>query len=195
MNATYRNGIVREVDGKRGLARVEFTDQDGMASWWLSVSQPLAGSSRVYSMPDVGSQVTCMTDERGEEGVIIGAIYSDKDVPPTDNANEIKTVLAGGRAETYDKSSGEYHVQQSAKYVIDIGAAHVEISPDKIVLQVGGTSLVISDGHVSASGPFSHSGGDVSFGGGSLTHDGRNIGSTHVHGGVQTGGEKTAPPE
>jgi len=177
----YRKGIVREVDGKRGLARVEVQDQDGVVSWWLNVNQELASRSRSYLMPEVGAQVNCLTDERGEEGVILGSFYSDVDVPPTDNAALVKRDLRGGRVETYDKDSGEYHVVQTAKYVIDVGSAHVEIAPDRIVLSVGGVSLTIT-----ASG--------AAFNGGKVSHDGKNIGSSHIHGGVLPGGATTNTP-
>jgi len=188
MKPVYKNGIVREVDGARGLARVEFPDEDGVASWWLSVNCAFAGASKSYAMPEIGSQVSCITDERGEEGVILGAVYSARDTPPGSDPDEIVQVLAGGREERYNKKTGEMTIRQTAGMRVEIGQAVVEILPGSIMLSVGGASLTIADGRVSASG-------DMAFEGGSITHDGRNIGASHVHGGVKAGSARTQPPE
>lgn len=182
MKAQYKNGIVREVDGKRGLARVEFPDEDGVASWWLSVNSAFTGSSKSYAMPEVGSQVACLTDARGEEGLIMGAIYSEKDAPPSNDPNEIAQVLAGGREERYNKQTGEMFIKQTAPLTVEIGEAKAVIAPASIALSVGGVSLTISAGGVAIKG-------------GALTHEGKNVGATHMHGGVKAGGEKTQPPE
>jgi len=206
----YRKGIVREVDGKRGLARVEIEDQDGVVSWWLNVNQELASRSRSYLMPEVGAQVNCLTDERGEEGVILGAFYSDVDVPPTTNVAQIKRDMRGGRVETYDKDSGEYHLAQTAKHVTDIGAAHFKITPDKILAQLGGafieiidgqitlsaggSTLIIGGGTIASSGNFSHQ-GNAHFNGSSLRHNDKNVGSDHIHSGVEPGGGTSSVPE
>lgn len=43
-------------------------------------------------------------------------------------------------------------------------------------------------------GPITQTGGNVSLGGGSLTHNSKNVGSTHTHSGVQTGGGNSGAP-
>jgi phage baseplate assembly protein V len=58
---------------------------------------------------------------------------------------------------------------------IDIQAA------GSITLKVGGVTMVLS-----AAG--------VAFEGGAVTHNGANIGDTHVHGGILRGGANTDPP-
>lgn len=194
MKVFFRNGIVREVDANRGLARVEFTDHDGMLSWWLNVNQEVASDSKSYSMPEVGAQVNCLTDERCEEGTILGAMYSDVDRPPTNNANLVMKHMKGGRKEVYDKESGSYHVQQDASYTIEVGAAKVIITPNSISLLVGGVGLVIGgEGTVKSTGNFVHQ-GNAHFDGGSLRHKDKNVGSDHHHTGVEPGGGQTGNP-
>lgn len=51
----------------------------------------------------------------------------------------------------------------------------------KITLKVGGTTFAISDGAVDIQG-------------GTLKHNGKNIGSTHTHSGVQSGPSNTGAP-
>lgn len=131
-----RHGIVREVDGKRGLARVEFQDQDGVASWWLSVVQPLASgsASRAYAMPEIGSQVACQTDERGEEGIVVGAVYSDKDQPPVSDPNHIHLDLGGGFSLDIDKAGQKIAINAPAGTTIASGDSSYRIGPDGITL-------------------------------------------------------------
>lgn len=194
MKSNFRNGIVRQVDSKRGLARVEFTDQDGVTSWWLNVNQQVTSDSKSYAMPEVGAQVNCLTDDRGEEGTILGAMYSDVDQPPTDNANLVMKQMKGGRKEVYDKESGTYNVKQTAPYTIEIGAARVEITANSISLTVGGAGLVIGgDGTVKSTGNFSQN-GDAEFKNGTLRHNNKNVGSDHHHSGVRTGDGQTGDP-
>lgn len=194
MNTNFRNGIVREIDGARGLARVEFSDQDSVTSWWLNVNQGVASDSKSYSMPEVGAQVNCLTDERGEEGTILGAFYSDIDQPPSTNPSQIVNEWRGGRRDVYDKDTGEYHLKQTAPYKIEIGAAVVEITPTSISLTVGGAGIVIGeDGKIQSTGSFAHS-GNAQFKEGTLRHNDKNVGSDHKHEGVQPGGGKTGDP-
>lgn len=49
-------------------------------------------------------------------------------------------------------------------------------------------------GNIGFMGNVATSGGNVSMSGGTLTHDGKNIGSTHTHSGVQVGGANTGGP-
>lgn len=51
----------------------------------------------------------------------------------------------------------------------------------KLTLQVGASKIVISDEGVAITSP-------------ALTHNGTNVGDTHVHGGVQSGGSNTGVP-
>jgi len=182
MKPLYRNGIVRQVDAKTGRARVEFPDADGMASWWLDVNSGFAGASKSFAMPEIGSQVCCLTDDRGEAGVIFGAIYNDKDTPPQAGADEIVEELAGGRQTRYNKKTGERTVKQTAPLSIEIGSAKAVIAPDSISLCVSGVSLKISAGGVEIKG-------------GKVSHNGKNIGDSHKHGGVEPGGGATRPPQ
>ncbi|CAM1655765.1 Gp5/Type VI secretion system Vgr protein [Bartonella choladocola] len=190
-----RHGIVREVNDK-GHARVEFRDADNVVSYWLQPVQPLASGkqSRSYCMPEVGSQVSCFVDEHAQEGVILGAVYSDIDQPPTQNPAQIVNELRGGRRDVYDKDTGEYLLEQTAPHTIKIGASVVEITPTSISMTVGGAGIVIGlGGKIQSTGDMSHK-GNAKFEGGSLRHNDKNVGSDHHHEGVTPGGGTTGDP-
>lgn len=107
-NSPFKRGIVKELKPEKAQARVEFEDEDGVSSYWLSVNSSLAsgGASRTYAMPEIDSQVHCLIDWKGEDGCILGASYSDKDAPPATDANHLVGKLAGGMEWKYDKSAG-----------------------------------------------------------------------------------------
>lgn len=105
-NSPYKRGLVKENDPANARSRVEFPDEDGVVSFWMSWPSGAAGASKFYSQPDVGSQVHCLVDWKGEDGLIVATAYSKQDAPPT--ADGTKTVLAfeGGLTLTVDKASG-----------------------------------------------------------------------------------------
>lgn len=65
--------------------------------------------------------------------------------------------------------------------VLTFGSATITLAGGGLTIAVGGVSMVIS-------------GGGVEITGGAVTHNGVNIGATHKHGGVSTGGAQTAQP-
>lgn len=120
-SSPYRRGIVREVDGRRAKARVEFPDEDGVVSFWLNVNQMAAGSLKVYAMPPVGSQVNCLVDWRGEDGTVLGGAYSDADAPPTENPQEIHLRGASGAGIILNLATGEITIDNAASVRIAAG--------------------------------------------------------------------------
>ncbi|MCJ8142975.1 phage baseplate assembly protein V [Ancylobacter sp. A5.8] len=127
----YRTGIVTEVDGKKGLARVEFRDRDQVVSWWLNVNQPhaSAGKSRVYSMPDLGAQVNCLVDAGGQEGTILGAFYSDEDRPPIEDAKHMHAALEGGLVFDYDRATGKLTLSAPGGIELVAGDCLIKLKP------------------------------------------------------------------
>lgn len=78
----YRLGIVSAVDGDTHRVRVKFPSFDNVESKWLPV---LARGSRVVKdvgLPVVDTQVACLLDERAEDGVVLGSVFSEVDPPP-----------------------------------------------------------------------------------------------------------------
>lgn len=61
------------------------------------------------------------------------------------------------------------------------------------VITHGSTKITIADGKVEIVADVTIK-GDVAIEGSSLTHNGKNIGDTHVHGGIERGGADTDPP-
>ncbi|WP_244521401.1 phage baseplate assembly protein V [Bauldia litoralis] len=65
--------------------------------------------------------------------------------------------------------------------VLTFGDARISVKDDRLAIDVGGVALNIT-------------GDGVTISGGEVTHDGKNIGATHIHGGIVVGSSKTDVP-
>ena len=133
-NRPFKRGIVKEIDPARGRARVEFQDEDGNISFWLNVNQQAAAANKSYWMPDVGAQVNCLLDWDGEDGCIIGSLYSQADPPPTSDGDAIHIRTAAGLEVIVSKGGGDITVR-NARNVRVQATGEVRISAPKIVLE------------------------------------------------------------
>lgn len=103
-----------------------------------------------------------------------------------------------GQQMTMIAPGGDWEQALAVPATWSINQPSPSISPDENVLTFGGIKLAIAPDSVvvvagSVSFTISPSGVDIS--GGSVTHNGVNIGSSHVHGGVQVGGGDTSTPQ
>ena len=124
-NSPFKRGIVKEVDGKTGKARVEFQDEHETTSFWLNVNQKASSANKSYWMPDVGSQVNCLIDWHGEDGSVLGSFYSEADPPPTEDAGVHYERYESGLEIIVSKGGGDMTIR---------GAQNVRIEAAKIVL-------------------------------------------------------------
>lgn len=88
------------------------------------------------------------------------------------------------------KHSGALNIQNVS------GSVCISIHDDKVVIDAPKTE-VNGDFEVNGSSQFNGGmtgNGNASFGGGSLTHNGKNVGDTHTHSGVQPGSSNTGEP-
>ncbi len=96
-------GIVTNIDEKQAKARVQFQDNDGIPSYWLPVLQAKTLKDKFYILPDIGEQVVCLMDENLEDGVILGAIYSDADTCPVISKDKCKIKFQDDTEIEYDR--------------------------------------------------------------------------------------------
>jgi len=103
LNPTFRVGIVQQQDALRAKVRVVFPDYDEVISWWLPIIFFKTQNDKAYWIPDIGEQVVCLMDLRDEAGAVLGAIYSDADVPPVNSANKFHLAFQDGTSFDYDR--------------------------------------------------------------------------------------------
>lgn len=104
----YKQGIVSAA--KPGFCRVRFDDIDGLESAWLPVIHHKTQDDKAIWTLDVGEHVACLMDSNMEDGCIVGAIYSEADVPPVASADKFRMQFKDGGSFEYDRSSGAMNV-------------------------------------------------------------------------------------
>ncbi|MDD3938079.1 phage baseplate assembly protein V [Rhodoferax sp.] len=164
-------GFVSAQDVAFGRVRLRLPDFDDLETAWLPVLHAKTHADKLWCLPDVGEQVACLLDARGEGGVVLGALFGVRDAPPAGASADTHVVqFADGTRLEYDRGAHALSVQC-------VGALHVTCS--------GAVTLAAAS--VSIDAP-------VAVTGASLTHNGVNVGSTHHHGGVRAGGDATGGP-
>ncbi len=169
----FRIGLVTGVDEARAMARVQFDDMDGVLSYWLPVLQHKTCRDKSYWMPDAAEHVVCLLDEHGEEGAVLGAIYSDADGVPTASTEKFHVRFSDGATVEYDRQE---HLM--AVY-----------TPGDIRATAGGGIEATAEGGIVAAAPTVRITGQVSITGdvsvtGGITATGRIIdtgGNTNHH--------------
>lgn len=126
-------GRVCDTDNPAGLVRVEFA-ADGITSHWLPVASANTGSTKASRPLDVNEQVVCVMDEHCEDGVVIGAIYSEVDTPGAGAGND-KYLLAfsDGATVIYDRAAH--------KLAVKISTTEFEVATNGFIVKRGGESL------------------------------------------------------
>ncbi|KUM03539.1 phage baseplate assembly protein V [Chromobacterium subtsugae] len=130
--ATIKYGTVSA--SKPGFARVRLPDMDNMRTMWLPIAYPKTQDDQACWTYDTGEQVAVLLDAHGEDGVILGAIYSEADPPPTTSRNKFMVRFKDGALLEYDRASHTLTVSGVQKVVVQTGA--------DIVLQAGGKVTV-----------------------------------------------------
>ena len=162
----YKTGVVTEVAG--GFAVVAFEDLEGLKTKPIPVIQSSTGLDKSFSMPKVGEHIAVLMDENMEDGVVLGAIYSEKDVPPA-IGNKRYLLHEDGTLISYDCDTHQ------ASIIMD-GCSFVA-TPSGIQIVVGGCTFAFSSSGLQVTG------GDVKADAISL--------KGHKHGNVQSGSAQT----
>jgi len=115
-----RFGIVSQINPLLCQARVNFGDDDS-TSYWLPVLQTKTLKDKFYFMPDINEQVVCLMDQNSEDGVILGAIYSNADKPAVTSEKQLSVNFENGSQINANKETDTLTIIfQNIKFVGDI---------------------------------------------------------------------------
>jgi phage baseplate assembly protein V len=104
--AILRWGTVTEVDETAGTARVQIDDAENIVSMPLRVLQQRTLKDQHQELPDLGEHVACVFAGQGfEQGIVLGAVYSDKDPSPGREAQVWYRRFEDGTEFQYDRAS------------------------------------------------------------------------------------------
>lgn len=109
--AVFKVGVVSEIDPATCTARVRFDDLDGLETMRLPVGVQKSLKDKSYWMPDVGEHVACLLDANAEAGVILCAIYSEKDAPPIDDPDKRHVRFEDGTTVEYDRKAHRLSIE------------------------------------------------------------------------------------
>lgn len=182
LEQTVQFGTVEEVDHEKTLARVRFSE--GRVSNWITWTSGNADSGNGNSQPlQVGAQVAVLAPSgNAEQGFIIPGVYRESHERYDKSGDVYGNKYEDGTIIQFNKKEKRYDINiPSGTAHVSVGGASITITDGAIVMNVGGTV-------------FSFTAGGFEQTGGMQTHDGLNVGSTHVHGGILPGGSDTAGP-
>lgn len=100
---TLRYGFVTALDEAAHTIRAQIPDLE-IETWWLPVLAPGSRGDKHYGLPDIGEHVAVLLDRRGETGVCLGCIYSQRDPAPVTGAPDRHHIrFADGTTIDYDR--------------------------------------------------------------------------------------------
>ena len=111
-------------------------------------AQPQERPRQGLLAPDIGEQVAVLLDARGEDGVVLGAIFSAADAVPVVSRDKWHRRFADGAILEYDRAAHQLTVRGGvSKVVVEAGAeitlkAGAKVSIDAPATEISGTLLV-----------------------------------------------------
>ena len=144
-NRTNKRGRVVERAPERHQIRVQFEDEDDVVSQWIDVLGGAGGETQTFMMPDVGDEVWCGMDAKGEDGCLLGVKYNDTAPPPYASNEDIGLTWSGGSVHI-NKGSGAVTVKSNGP----------------VTIETGGTVKIVAAGIALESATLTHNGVDIS---------------------------------
>jgi phage baseplate assembly protein V len=180
--ATLRFGFVTAVDAATHRVRVRLPDLDDLETWWLPVLVARTHRDRFEHLPDVGEHVALLLDPRGEEGVVLGALYSARDPSPGGSPDITRATFADGTTVEYDRAAHRLLVSVRGPVTI-IADGAVQVQAPSVTLDTPSTTCT---GNTLIQGRLTVQGGiSVSGGGGAAASI---SGHVHVDGNIDASG-------
>ena len=159
---TMQTGTVSAVDTDGVKARVRLPECDNMRTNWLDVLQRNTQNNKDYWLPDVGEQVKVLLDENGEDGVILGAVYSDVDKPPFSDKSVRGTKFSDGAEFSYNREKHTLTIRGGIEYMVIECSADVMVKTQKAKIDAQQTEVT---GDLLVRGKLTYEGGMAGSGG------------------------------
>ena len=136
-------GKVIEQDTTLGRVRVRIDEID-FESDFIPVITPRSHSDAQWWLPEIGEFVQILFDANLSRGVVLGAIYSAKEPPPSNNPDLFIMKFKDGGKIAYDRANGAMDI--TAKGTITINAA------SNAIIVTGAANITAASANVTLSG-------------------------------------------
>ncbi len=112
--ASLRFGRVTEIcrdEKKRGKVRVQLRDGQSVVSHTISTLQKRVLKDQDIELPDIGEPVACLFSGQGcEEGVILGAYYSEREKAPDQPPTHVYRKFKDGAEMFFDREEHNFQM-------------------------------------------------------------------------------------
>lgn len=171
----FRPAEVKSVDPQNYRVRLDAAGLQSKPVPWVEQ----AGDNMSWFPPSPG-QKGFLISPSGEPGIgfFLPTTYvKEGTTPPYDEG------------EMFGWKRGETEIQiHDKEALIKVAGASITVTDQDITLEIGGTRIRLHEEGIDLNGQA------IKNTGGSLTHNGKNVGDTHVHGGIVPGGSNTDVP-
>lgn len=116
--ASLKFGTIDQIDEVNYLVKVRLDDLD-MVTHWLPVMARNTFKDQDYDIPEKDTLVVILLDPSGEDGVVLGALYSEEDMPPVQSKAKWHKAFEDGAFIEYDKVEHKLTVDSKGDIKID----------------------------------------------------------------------------
>ena len=132
-SCSLRYGYVSAYDAKRHMARITFPDKDNLVSHWLPVLVWNSKKNKHECHLDIDEHVACLMLGNGLElGIVLGAVWDDKNLPPCQNHDRFCMEFDG-------KDGSKAHIlvdrAQKIMQLVDFDGSFIKFANEDIVIQ------------------------------------------------------------
>ncbi|BAO20611.1 putative baseplate assembly protein V [Pseudomonas phage PPpW-3] len=172
-------------------ARVK-VDVAGLTTDWLPWAVARAGSTRTWSAPRIGEQVVVLSPHGDPaQGVVMPSLYQDAHPAPASSKDQETIVYPDGTSIDYNSATNTYTMTVVGNAQVTVICKNATIkAATSVRLEAPSTTVT---GNLAVGGALTVT-GNATISGSSLTHAGKNVGSTHRHTGVTTGSGTSGAP-
>jgi len=178
-----RLGTIAEVDHAAARVRVQSGE---LLTDWLPWFERRAGTTRDWDPPTKGEQVMVFSpggDPRA--GIVLTGIFSDAHPAPANSGDVWRRIMPDGAALEYDHQTSHLQATLPGSATLDTQGDVSVSTAAALTATAAGGATINADTTIN---------GTLAVVGGSVTHNGTDIGNTHTHGGVASGPSKTGTP-
>lgn len=170
IESLIRLGTVAEVDHARARIRVKSRD---LLTGWLPWADGRAGETREWNPPTVGEQVL-MFSPGGDtaNGVALTGLFQSAHPAPSADPSVIGRWYPDGAVIEYDHKNSHLSATLPGSATLDAQGAVAVKTPSTLTATADGGATVNADTVFN---------GSVAINGARLTHNGVNVGDTHIH--------------
>lgn len=144
-------GTISEADPTKGKFRVDLDAFEIVTPWLRCIT----GNTKLNKDElhlDVGEHVALVMDDKLEEGVILGAIYNDKNLPPVGNQDKRRQTFEDGSFIEFDRSTGNYEINIKGDANITAAGNINAMCDGDLNAAVGGNLVATADGDMELNG-------------------------------------------